>query len=435
MSTAAVDEVPASVAQRLCWVLEQFRGADGATNCPIVLRLRGRLDVDRIGAGLDRLTAKHESLRTTFAGRGRRLMQVINEPRPLEVPTVDLSGTADPPAALEAALVEEIHRPIDATAWPVRTTLWRLGPCDHALCLNMHHLVTDGWSCGLVLRDLAALSHHPGNEGGADERSNGWQYRQFSAWQQAWLGSDASRADRDYWRKQLENACLPDLPLIGPRRVGAYLEGGSITADIPAETVVALGREARAQRATLPSLMLAAYYVVLGRVTGQRDLSVASFLANRARPEASETVGLLANMILLRADLSAATSFADVVRAAHATLMDAYVHQSLPYQLLPADSLTQGDRRPDDVVFQMVPRSTGGHQVAGAAAEAIVVDHLGTRFECELQLYPTENGLRVVVFYNRARLDNRLAQQLLDGFVALVTAASSRPSRRLLELW
>ncbi len=424
--------VPASIGQRLLWLLEQFRGADGAANCPILLRLRGPLDVDCLRTGLDVLAARHEALRTTFSGRGRRLVQVIHPPRSVALRHVDLSGGTDLDRTLHEAVLHEIRRPIDASSWPVRSTLWRLGIGDHALCINMHHLVTDGWSCGLILRDLVALTGPQAAASGLP--AVGWQYRDFCTWQQEWLRSEESRHHREYWRRQLHAVRLPEIPLETRSLEGARLANGSLGADIATDLVQALQGKARALRTTLPAVMLAAYYVVLSRATGQQDLAVASFLSNRTRPEMSDTVGLLANMVVLRADLRRSRRFHDVVRAAHLTVMDALVHQGIPYQLLPADTIGQRHRRPDDVVFQMVPHAPGRHIIAGAEAEAILVEALGTRFECELQICPTAAGLRAVLFFNRSRLGDARATDLLAEFVAVLSAAGSGPGPRPLGL-
>src|SRR4051812_9131723 len=144
-------EAPASVGQRLLWQMDHHRGAGGALNCPVFLRLRGRLDRGALLSALDRLVRRHESLRTTFAGRGHRLTQLIHEePPPPATAELDLGGEPDPEEALERALAAEAQERVDPQAWPVRCTLWRLSDREHVLCVNMHHLVTDGWSCAVV---------------------------------------------------------------------------------------------------------------------------------------------------------------------------------------------------------------------------------------------------------------------------------------------
>jgi hypothetical protein len=416
---AEVRSVPASVAQRLLWVLEQFRGEHGSTNCPIVLRLRGRLDVDRLSDGLAALTARHESLRTTFTGRGPRLTQLVHDPQPVRLHRQDLASD-DPARALREAVTNEVYRPVDAEQWPVRATLFRLGDDDHGLCVNLHHAVTDGASCGLVVRDLEALT-----SAGSPLPRVRWQYAQFCQWQDEWLASPEMNEDRAYWTAHLAGARVPRLPL-RPTPPGTPWLSGSETETIDAATVTALGQIAQRQHTTIASAMLAIYYLVVRKHTGDDDLAVASFLANRTRPELANTVGLLANMAVLRTRVDCDDDFDEVLRRAHATAMGAFVHQRMPYQLLRGDTLTEPDRRPDDVMFQLVPQLPSPLRVAGTEAEIVVVDQLGSRFECEFQLYPKDGGLRAVLCYNRARLDEDLAKRLVGDYVATARVLARR---------
>ena len=424
---AEIRRVPASVAQRLLWVLEQFRGQHGSANCPIVLRLRGRLDVERLSDGLAALTARHESLRTTFAGRGARLTQLVHEPQPVQLHRQDLSSE-DPARALREAVTSEVRRPVDAERWPTRVTLFRLGDDDHGLCINLHHAVTDGGSCGLVVRDLQSLA-------GAGSPLAGvrWQYAQFCQWQDEWLASPEMNEDRTYWTGHLTGARVPRLPL-RPTPSGAPWLSAGVTDTIDAATVSALRQIARRQHTTIASAMLAIYYIVLRKHTGDDDLAVASFLANRTRPELQNTVGLLANMAVLRTRIDCQDDFGEVLRRTHSTAMDAFVHQRLPYQLLRGDTIAEPDRRPDDVMFHLVPQLSAPLRIAGAEAEIVVVDQLGSRFECEFQLYPQNGRLRAVLCYNRARLDDDLATRLVSDYVATARAVVRRDDAQTLAI-
>jgi hypothetical protein len=414
---AEVGRIPASVGQRLLWVLEQFRGQCGSANCPIVLRLRGRLDEERLSVGLAALTERHESLRTTFEGRGARLTQVLHESRPVELHRQDLSS-AEPDRALREAVTDEVSRPVDAERWPMRVTLFRLGDDDHGLCINLHHAVTDGGSCGLMVRDLQSLT----GDGGRLPAVR-WQYAQFCQWQEQWLASPEMNEDRAYWTRHLAGARVPRLPL-RPVPAGTPWLSASITEMIDPATVSALARIARRQHTTIAPAMLAIYYMVLREHTGDDDLAVASFMANRTRPELRDTVGLLANMAVLRTRIGGEDEFGEVLRRAHSTAMDAFVHQGLPYQLLRGDTIAEPGRRPDDVMFHLVPQLSGPLRIAAANAEIVVVDQLGSRFECEFQLYPQNGGLQAVLCYNRARLDDAVATRLVSDYVATARAVA-----------
>jgi hypothetical protein len=340
-------------------------------------------------------------------------------------------GSDEPERTLREAVTNEVWQPVDAERWPTRVTLFRLGDRDHGLCINLHHAVTDGGSCGLMVRDLQSLTGS-----GAPLPPVRWQYHQFCQWQGEWLAGPGKDDDRRYWADHLAGVRLPRIPL-RPSSPDAPWLSGSVTDTIDAATVSALGRFARQHHTTVASALLALYYLVLRANTGDDDLAVASFLANRTRPELQNTVGLLANMAVLRTRVDG-DDFGEVLRRTHATAMDAFVHQRLPYQLLPGNTIVEPDRRPDDVMFHLVPQLPAPLHIAGTEAEIVVVDQLGSRFECEFQLYPQHGGLRAVLCYNRARLDDGFAQKLVSDYVATArghvaaesTGRSLRPVHR-----
>lgn len=420
-------EFPASIGQRLLWILDHYRGGDGALNCPLVLRFRGRLERSQLERSLRDLTSRHEAVRTTFAGRGPRVRQRIHEPRDVPIVDVDLSGDPDGEAALRRSVSAELGSRIDPTGWPLRATLWHMGPRDHVLCLNMHHLVTDAWSGGVLFNDLRLLLERAAGRDLPLPRV-GWQYAQFADWQRRILAGHGLRSRQEYWRRKLEGMQPPELPLSPEPQRPEGLRTGHVSVEILPETAEALRRLARAHRTTLFSVMLAVYYACLTRHTAQLDLSVASLFANRKRREVQYTVGFLANMVVLRTDLRKAKTFGDLVRLTHDTVMDGFANESLPYQMLPLDAVRAGGKRADDVVFQMMPRPMGLTRIAGTEAEVLVPEDIGTRFELELSLVPRSRGFRGILFYNRHRIDARWAR----GFAADY-AASARTVARTTE--
>ncbi len=406
-------EVPASIGQRLLAMIGHYRPGHGALNCPVVCRLRGPLDVAALRAALDGLTAAHEALRTAFAGRGRRLTQVIHAPRTLPLARVDLAGEAE----LAAALAGELATPIDVADWPTRATLWRLGPADHALCLNMHHLVTDAWSAGLIFHELRAR-YGLALGSASPIRAPRWQYRDFVDWQTRLCEGTGLDRHRDYWRARLAGLRLPRLPYreaSGPSAVTG--------ADIPPEVAAGLRRLARDCRATLFSVMLALYYAVLRQVCGQDDLAVASLFANRSREEARDTVGFLANMVVLRTTATGRQTFPALVRAAHETVAGALAYQEQPYQTLPLDPASLGGGRADDVVFQMMAELDHVGRVGDLEFELLVPEDIGSRFGVELAVTPHGAGMRVLLFHT-ARLAPSTASDMLEGYLSAAAAVA-----------
>jgi hypothetical protein len=426
-------------------MIQHYRPEYGALSCPLLCSLRGELEPERLARALDGLTARHEALRTTFAGRGMRLTQRVHPPRPLPLSQVDLRAGRDPRTASRSAIAAELAAPIDPAQWPARATLWRIGDAESVLCLNLHHLVTDAWSTGILLRDLCACYADAG-----PVTPPGWQYAQFVQWQQEMLSGEQLRRHHDYWRRQLTGGQTPRLWPAGPAGDGAdaTAAGGAasgdgaaggpagsplaIAADLDPAVLARLRELTRTARTTLFSVLLAAFYAQLYAVTAQPELAVGSMFANRSRPELRDTVGLLANMVLLRARLSAELTFADLIDQAHAAVIGAFAYQDLPFQMLPAGLLDSGGGRADDVVFNVMADLTHVVRAAGVDFELLVPDEIGSRFRFELALAPVGTAkLRAVLFHAGTDLPEPACRDFLAGYLATVEALAADPGRRI----
>ncbi|MFV2101574.1 condensation domain-containing protein [Micromonospora sp. LOL_024] len=432
---------PASVAQRLLWMIKHYRTDFGALSCPVLCRLTGEVDPDALDAALSALTARHESLRTTFTGRGARLAQVVHPPTAGGVRRVDLTGVPDPAVALDQAVRAELRTAIDPTEWPSRTTLWRLAPGEHVLCLNLHHLVTDAWSTGILFRDLGTL-YARATGARAQPPPTGWQYASFVRWQQELLDSDGLRRHREYWRRQLAGSQLPTLgsPSADTSQSATAGQAGSedapatsdVAIDLDRETVARLRALARSRHTTLFSVLLAVFYQHLHRITGQDDLAVASMFANRSRAELRETVGLLANMVLLRARVGQATTFAELIGQAHAAAIGAFTYQDLPYQMLPLDVVQTGGRRADDVLFNVMAEVRHRTVAAGVGFELLVPPGLGSRFRFELAIAPVGPAdLRAVFYHSTAAYPGAQASEFVSGYAELAARLAAEPNAPL----
>ncbi|MEU5695066.1 condensation domain-containing protein [Actinosynnema sp. NPDC020468] len=394
---------PASTGQRLLWLLDHHRGAEGALNCPLLCRLRGPLDPTSLTNALRGLADRHESLRTRFTGRGAGLRQQVHAG----------TGHLAPRFATSAAEVADaVRERLSPHGDLVRATVFRAAPDDHLLLLNLHHLVTDAWSNRVLFDELAALLD------GRPLPPPAWQYADFTAWQRA----EPQAAQREYWRRHLAGATPPPLPAATGERGTA-----SLTADVDAATARGLRGLARQCGTTVFGAALAVYYALLATVTDRADLTVASLFANRVRPESRGTVGFLANMVLLRTVVPARGSYADLVRATGRTVAEAFVHQSLPVHTLGGDDRSAAT----DVVFQVLPDPVRAVRAGAVEARALVPDGVASRFDLELALVPADGGFRAVLFYNPGRVPEPFARTVLTGYTALAAAVAARPATPL----
>ena len=414
-------ELSASFGQRLLWLLQRSVGRSGALNCPVILRLRGRLDEGLLRAALASLVARHEALRTTFTGAGHQLTQVVHDPVPPEWEIDDVRGAAE----VDRRLADELAQQVDFADWPTRTRLWRVADDEHVLCLTMHHLVTDAWSCGLLYRELTETLARLGAGAAAPDPPR-WQYADFTRWQYDFFDSTAAGRYRAFWTRQLTGLQLPAVPMT-PRARQRQRITDIARRDIPAGVTDGLARLAKAERTTLFAVLLAAYYAALHRRTGQDDLAMTSLFANRGQREVAGTVGFVANMVVLRCAVPPRATFTELVRRAATTAREAFLHERLPYQLLPIPTANTGTQRADDVVFQMLGEPiTVSARAAGLEISGIVPQGVA-RFDLELAVIPHGRGLQVQVFYACDRLDPVWAEALADDYLAVVGAVADRP--------
>jgi hypothetical protein len=401
-------------------MIHHYRPEFGALNCPLLCRLRGPLDVPTLIASVNGLAERHEALRTTFAGRGRTLTQLIHPHRPMPL-EIDEVAERDLPAVIGA----ELGTRLDPAEQPVRARLWRVAHGDHVLCLTMHHLVTDAWSCGVALRDLRALYALGVGAPGPALPALRWQYSDFIRWQNDLIAGDGLTRHRTYWHRQLAGLRLPRLPEPVELPAGAgHVAPAVVTHSIPPSQVEALRALARAEHSTLFAVLLALFYRELHRVTGERDLAVASLFANRSRPEARDIVGFLANMVLLRAAVPAGGSFPDLVAQTHRAVIGAIAHQELPFQLLPVPPATGPARRADDIVFQVMTDPGHRETVGDVEFELLVPESIGSRFRFELAVAPVDGGLRLVLYHTTDRLEPGFAQRFVAAYAESARAVT-----------
>jgi hypothetical protein len=416
--------------QRLLWLLDHYRGAGGTLNCPLLARLYGPLDAAAVHRAFSDVVRRHESLRTIFRGRGRHLTQVIRGSHGVEVNQVDLSTAVDPENRLRQVIAEEVRTRIDPTRQPIRVTLWRMGPEDHVLCVNMHHLVTDVWSNVVIFRELVSFlnSKSPG-ESGPDAPV--WQYRQFADWQSRAFDNRDMDEHRDYWERQLAGIRLAELPRRSDSEESERRTGVE-SATIGWDASRALRELARSNRTTVFSAMLSIFYVLLHRTTGQTDLAVASLFANRTRREVQNTVGFLANLAILRTRLPSAMAFSEILRSTHSTVVEAFSHQAVPYQVL--QPIQTDGSRAGDVVFQLVAETVRTDGRDGINAEVLVSESLSSRFDFELALIPGKDGFRAFLFYDERYFRTEFVREFLSNYVTLASALATDPSVPLMAV-
>ncbi|HWS54338.1 MAG TPA: amino acid adenylation domain-containing protein [Pyrinomonadaceae bacterium] len=435
------DKVPLSYAQQRLWFLEQLEPGTAAFNIPMGVRLTGALDLGALTRSLGEIVRRHEALRTTFAVEGGQPVQVIAPELRLELPVIDLGDAPAPEREARAAelAAREAERPLDLVSGPLlRGTLLRLGPEEHVLVLVVHHIVSDGWSVGVLIREMAALypAFREGRPSPLEELPI--QYADYAAWQREWLRGGVGDKQLAYWKEQL-GAGLPsiNLPTDRPHPEAQTFRGAAHTFVLPgpvAESLRALGQR---EGATLFMTLLAAYKTLLHRYARQEEIVVGTDIANRTQPETEALIGFFVNQLVLRTRLSGDPTFRELLGRVREVTLDAYANQDLPFDQL-VDALQPSrnlSRTPlYQVVFALENVPLQPLALPGLTLSPVAL-HSGTaKFELILSMSDTPAGLNGTFEYNTDLFDADRIERMAEHFATLLEAAAADPDRRLSEL-
>ncbi|HEY4573532.1 MAG TPA: condensation domain-containing protein, partial [Thermoanaerobaculia bacterium] len=434
------ESVPASFAQERLWFLDRMDPGNPAFNMGSALRLRGRLEARTLERALNAVVRRHEDLRTTFVEVDGRPMQRI-APR-LEVPLAVIDLSPLPAAAREPAAARvtgsSLAAPFDLTAGPlVRAALVRLAPDRHLFLLDVHHIVSDGWSSSVMVRELIALYAAFAADRPSPLPPLPLQYADFARRQREELSGPVLEAQLDYWRGKLGGTLEPlALPTDHPRPAVQTFRGGSLRLEAPEALAEALRRLAREERASLFMVLLAAFDLLLARLAGQDDVVVGSPIAGRQRAETEELIGLFLNTLALRTDLSGDPTFRELLVRVRATTLGAYAHQDIPFEALLADLKPARDlsRTP---VFQVLlnmlsfPGTQGVSLPDGLEVEPGPGGEPESKFDLTLYVAEAAGAVYFNLIYNADLFDEPRMAELLRQYRAVLAAAAGDPGRRI----
>jgi len=413
---------PVSVGQRMLWLIEHYRGGHGRLNYPLLLRIRGELDPGALQSAVDQLVVRHEGLRTTFVRRRGLLTAQVHHPSPVPIRLVRPASPS--PDVLWQSIHEEIHTSIDPKSAPLRVTLWSPAATDHIACINAHHLVTDAWSCRVLVDELAALLG-----GERNLPRPGWQYRHFVHWQRRKTTLARQELDREYWQRQLAGARGPALPWLAGAEPSSRPVNKTREVDVGTATWDRVRELARSEQTTPFAVLLSIYYAALYRESGDADLAVASPFANRTRPEVMGTVGFFANLLVLRCRIPREGTFLSLLRQARTTTAEALAHQGFTHFVPPAADGT-GAGNVQDIIFQMLP-GLPPPLTAGSLRIEVLPPVVASRFDLEMSVISRPGGLRVLFQYAPHRIEDPLADRLASSTSEMLRRLATDPQFRL----
>jgi amino acid adenylation domain-containing protein/non-ribosomal peptide synthase protein (TIGR01720 family) len=328
------DSFPLSFAQVRLWFLDQLTPGSSVYNVPLAVRISGQLDRRALERTLTEIVRRHESLRTGFVEVDGAPRQVIHAPRPVHLRAEDLSGVEGAEAEAELLAAEEARRPFDLTdGAPFRVRLLRLGDTEHVVLLTMHHIVSDGWSMGVLVREVAEIYDAYGRGEESPLAELPIQYVDYAVWQRQRLTGEMLARELSYWKEQL-GGTLPvmELPSDRTRRAVERQRGACATFDLSAATGRGLRELCRREGSTLFMVLLAGFKVLLHRYSSQKDILVGTPVAGRNRAETEALIGFFVNTLVLRTRVSGDAPFQELLGLVREACLGAYAHQDLPFE-------------------------------------------------------------------------------------------------------
>ncbi|WP_141588881.1 non-ribosomal peptide synthetase/type I polyketide synthase [Myxococcus sp. AB056] len=432
--------LPLSFPQQRIWYLHQLDPAGIAYNNTVTLRLDGAVDEGLLDAALNALVRRHEVLRTTFALEDGGAYQVIADAMPLVLEwLVARGGTleAREADALKQALAEA-RKPFDLMHGPVmRAVLIRISEAVSVLHLTLHHIASDGWSGGVLFRELVA-----GYEALAAGRPSPLpelpiQYADYAVWQRGWLEGPGMGAQLAYWKKQLAGAQVLELPTDRPRPARWTGRGGRLQVSVDKPVMDAVWAVGRREGATPFMVLTAAFQTLLHRYSGQDDIIVGTSAAGRNRPELEGLIGCFLNTLAIRGDLSGAPTFVELLRRVKVASIGAYAHQEIPFERLVDELRVPRDPSRMPLVQAMLTfHNTPPVEVRtpGLGVKMVELDIGATKVDLSLELRETLEGLTGALEYPADLFDLSTVELMWERFVRLLHGIAANPSQRVSEL-
>ncbi|HEY1353581.1 MAG TPA: amino acid adenylation domain-containing protein [Ktedonobacteraceae bacterium] len=435
--------LPLSFAQQRLWFIDQLVPGNAAYNIASALHLSGPLHIAAFERSLHELVRRHASLRTLFRTLAGEPQQYILPDLPIAVPLHDLSTLA-PAQRQETAhrlARAEAGAPFSLSRGPLlRVHLLRLGPEEHIFLLTLHHIIADGWSLGVIERELTVLYSAFRRRRPSPLPEPELQYVDVALWQRAWLQGEELARQLAYWQSQLAAApTLLALPTDYPRPATQGLQGRQLTFTLPPDLVAGLRALAHRQHTTLFPLLLAAWQTLLHRYTGQAEILVGTPVANRRRPEVEQLVGMFVNTLVLRASLADNPPFLELLARVQRSTLEAYEHQDLPFERL-VDALQPGRELSHSPLFQVMLTfvQTPAQRLSLPDLKARSLEIHGGSALCDLWLTLIQqgeaSGLRGILEYRSDLFAPARMQRLLTHLRILLHSIVSSPGQRIADL-
>ncbi|MEW6736493.1 MAG: amino acid adenylation domain-containing protein, partial [Acidobacteriota bacterium] len=433
--------IPLSFAQQRLWFMSQWEAGNPSYNLPYFVHFRGTLNIAALERSFNEIIHRHEILRTTFTIISGQAVQIIVPALALNMSIIDLQELDKELKEIETAQLasQQARQPFDLVNGPLlRSILLRLSEQEHILLLSLHHIVSDGWSRGILIRELAALyeAFSIGNPSPLSELPI--QYADFAIWQREWLNGEILQKQLAYWKEKLAGE-LPilELPTDHPRPALQTANGAHYFFTLAKQVTESLKSFSAQHDVTLFMILLAALKALLYRYTGQADILIGSPIANRNRVEIEGLIGFFVNTIVLRTSITGEMNFQELVKKVQQTALEAYANQDLPFEKLLEELQPKRDlsRSPlFQVVFILENAPTQALKLPGLSLEILEIDSKTAKCELMLLLEESRGDLKGFLEYNTDLFEPDTIARLISHLQTLLAAVAINPQQRIAQI-
>ncbi len=434
------EELPLSFAQQRLWFLNQLEPGSAVYNCPAAVRFTGALNLAALAQSFNEVMRRHEVLRTRFGVREGSAVQIVAPLLQVPLPIVDLSGLPRSRAEVELERLArlEAQRPFDLSQDVLlRTKVLRVSVDEHVIVVTMHHIVSDGWSIGVLVREVGALYETYAKASAVTLKPLSVQYADYAHWEREWLQGAVLDEQLEYWKQQLAAAPVLELPTDRIRPPVPSYRGAYESFELNQELSAGLMSLSRRLDATLFMTLMAAWQALLHRYSGQRDIVVGTPIANRHQAETEELIGFFVNMLALRTDLSGNPTFAELVERVRETALGAYAHQALPFEKLVEELQPERDTSHSplvQVVFALQNAPQGDLTTLDLKLNYVEVETSTAKYDLVVNVYEVEDKLSIVFTYSTDLFDAASMQRLGQHFKALLAAVVENADKHVSDL-
>jgi amino acid adenylation domain-containing protein len=427
--------LPLSYSQQRLWFIDQLEPGNPFYNIPSAIRLRGKLDVRALEQSLNEIVRRHETLRANFISQEGQPVQLVAPVRLLKLEAIDLQqlSVTEREAEVNRLAVAEALTPFNlAHDALLRATLLRLSENEHIVLLTMHHIVSDGWSMGLLIKEAAACYDAFATGKPALLEPLPIQYGDFAVWQRDYLQGESLEQLLSYWRRQLEGLPMLELPTDHERPPVQSLKGAYQVSDLPSALVAGVDALSRKEGVSTFMTLLAAFNTLLYRYTGQTDVVVGTDVANRNREETEGLIGFFLNHLVLRTDLSGEPTFIELLARVREMSLGAFAHQDMPFDLLvkalkPKRDLSHTPLFQALFVVQNAPMPA--LELSDLSLSMVEADNGSTKFDLSLFITESTDGLRMIWKYSADLFYPETIKRMSESFQKLLEHAVADPGQ------